>query len=114
MTSACDIATRHCKPCEGGIPPLSPEAARELMQTLHARWQLAPDGRSISRMFEFRNYYETIAFVNAVAWIANAEDHHPDLDVHYSRCIVGWRTHAVDGLTENDFICAARIDRLVE
>ncbi len=114
MTTTCDIATRHCKPCEGGIPPLSPEAARELMPSLHARWQLAPDGRSISCTFEFRDYYQTIGFVNALAWIANTEDHHPDLEVHYARCRVSWRTHAVDGLTENDFICAARVDRLVE
>lgn len=113
-TTACDLTARRCKPCEGDIPALSADQARELMQGLHRNWQLAADGKSISRSFEFSGYHQTIGFVNAVAWIANAEDHHPDLDVFYGRCVVKWWTHAVQGLTENDFICAAKVDRLLE
>ncbi len=67
----------------------------------------------LSREFAFKNFYETMAFVNAVAWIANAEDHHPDLAVSYNRCKVNYSTHSVGGLSENDFICAAKIDGLL-
>ena len=107
-----DLSERHCKPCEGGVEPLSAEAARELLGELHSGWQLADDGLSICREFEFRNFYRTMAFVNAVAWIANREGHHPDLEVGYGRCLVRYTTHAIDGLSDNDFICAARIDAL--
>jgi 4a-hydroxytetrahydrobiopterin dehydratase len=114
MTTANDLTAKRCKPCEGGVPPLSAEAVRALMKALHADWKLAADGKSISRAFEFTNFYRTMGFANAVAWVANSEDHHPDLDVTYSRCLVRWWTHAAGGLTENDFICAAKIDRLGE
>ena len=113
MSTTNDLTTRRCKPCEGGVPPLDPGAVRELMQALHGDWTLAADGKSISRAFEFSGYHRTMGFVNAVAWIANTEGHHPDLEVSYGRCRVTWWTHAVGGLTENDFICAAKVDRLV-
>jgi len=89
------------------------EQAGRLLEQLHADWMLASDNKSISRTFGFRNYYQTLAFVNALAWIAHGEDHHPDLEVGYNRCLVRYSTHAVDGLSENDFICAARIDALL-
>jgi 4a-hydroxytetrahydrobiopterin dehydratase len=114
MTGKADLTAKRCRPCEGGVPALGPGAVRELMKALHADWQLAADGKSISRQFEFSGYNRTIGFVNAVAWIANTEGHHPDLEVFYQRCMVRWWTHAVGGLTENDFICAAKVDRLVE
>jgi len=69
----------------------------------------AVDADVLSRRFDFRNYYETIAFVNLVAWVANREDHHPDLEVGYNRCRVSYSTHFVGGLSKNDFICAAHI-----
>ena len=112
MADADELAARKCKPCEGGVTALAPDAVPAFMAALHPDWQLAADGRSIARTFEFLNFYRTIAFVNAVAWVANMEDHHPDLEVGYSRCLVRWWTHAASGLTENDFICAARVDRL--
>ena len=65
------------------------------------------------KTFSFKNYYRTMAFVNAVAFIAHAEDHHPDLEVSYNKCVVRYSTHSVGGLSENDFICAAKIDALV-
>jgi len=89
------------------------EQAVRLLEQLHADWALAGDYTSISRTFRFSNYYQTLAFVNALAWIAHGEDHHPDLEVGYNRCLVRYSTHAVGGLSENDFICAARIDALL-
>lgn len=78
-------------------------------------WQLTGDGASVAieKTYSFANYYETISFVNAVAFIANAQDHHPDLSVHYSRCVVRFNTHDVNGLSETDFDCAAQIDALL-
>jgi len=114
MTTNEDLTTRRCKPCEGGMPALEAAAVRDLMKALDADWKLATDGKSISRLFEFSGYNRTIGFVNAVAWIANTEGHHPDLEVTFQRCLVKWWTHAVGGLSENDFICAAKVDRLVE
>jgi 4a-hydroxytetrahydrobiopterin dehydratase len=74
-------------------------------------WHLASG--AIEKTFSFKNYYETIAFVNALAWIANTEDHHPDLAVSYDRCVVRFNTHSVNGVSVNDFICAAKADALV-
>ncbi|HYF41945.1 MAG TPA: 4a-hydroxytetrahydrobiopterin dehydratase [Ramlibacter sp.] len=78
-------------------------------------WQLTGDGPgvAIEKTFTFANYHETISFVNAVAFIANAQDHHPDLSVHYSRCVVRFNTHDVKGLSETDFECAAQVDALL-
>ena len=107
-----DLASRRCVPCEGGIPALTPEAARAHMGKLAAEWQLATDASSIRREFKFVDFYRTMSFVNALAHIANIEDHHPDLEVGYNYCRVRYNTHAVNGLSDNDFICAAKIDQL--
>lgn len=109
-TLACDLAQRKCKPCEGGVPPLDPQEIERLLQGL-AGWEYI--GGEIVRDFSFRNFHETMAFVNAVAWIAHREDHHPDLAVGYRHCRVCYSTHAIGGLSENDFICAARVDALL-
>ena len=79
------------------------------------RWSLTGDGAdvAIEKTYRFANYYETISFVNAVAFIANAQDHHPDLSVHYNRCVVRLNTHDVHGLSSTDFECAAQFDALV-
>lgn len=113
MTSTEDLAGRRCEPCEGGVPPLEAEAVRELAKALHPDWQVTDDGQSIVRLFEFAGYHRTISFVNAVAWIAESEGHHPDLSVNYGKVEVLYTTHAIGGLSENDFICAAKIDRLL-
>lgn len=78
-------------------------------------WKLAGDGPAVAieKSYGFANYYETISFVNAVAFIANAQDHHPDLSVHYNRCVVRFNTHDVQGISEGDFECAALVDALV-
>ena len=107
-----NLADKHCKPCEGGAEPLARESAEELLSQLDDDWQLSEDGRWLSRDYTFKGFYRTIAFVNAVAWIANSENHHPDLEVGYKHCLVRYTTHAIGGLSQNDFICAARIDAL--
>lgn len=107
-----ELANRHCKPCEGGVPPLTSEQAQNLLAGLHDDWSISDDGLVLSRVFEFPAYSRTLGFTNAVAWIAITEGHHPDLLVSYGKCVVSWTTHAVKGLTDNDFICAAKVDRL--
>lgn len=107
-----DLTAKKCVPCEGGIDPLTREQAQAMMKQLHGDWRLADDGKSIHREWKFRNFFHTMSFVNAVAHIANAEDHHPDLEVGYGVCRMKLTTHAIDGLSENDFICAAKVDQL--
>jgi 4a-hydroxytetrahydrobiopterin dehydratase len=106
-----DYANRHCVRIAAGSPPMARAAVESACAEL-ADWTCSSTGDAISRQFRFKNFHETMAFVNAVAWIAHREDHHPDLDVHYNHCTVRYSTHAAKGLTENDFICAARIDQL--
>ncbi len=108
-----ELADRHCRPCEGGVGPLGPDQAEQLMQGLHEHWVLSDDRREISRRFSFPAYSRTLGFANAVAWIAITEGHHPELVVNYGTCDVRWSTHAINGLSDNDFICAAKVDRLV-
>jgi 4a-hydroxytetrahydrobiopterin dehydratase len=106
------LSARRCQPCQGGTPPLAKDRAEVLMQQLSG-WELNEAATEISRTFRFKNYYETMAFVNAVAWVSHREDHHPDMEVSYNRCRVRYSTHSVGGLSENDFICAAKLDALV-
>ena len=100
------------KHCQRETHRLESDEAGTLMEQVHADWSMSDDGLAIQRSFRFDNYYQTIAFVNALAWVAHGEDHHPDLEVGYNRCLVRFSTHSVGGLSENDFICAARIDAL--
>lgn len=108
-----DLTQMRCKPCEGGTRPLSATEGEKLLRQTPG-WILNDSGDEISRTYEFKNYYQTIAFVNAVAWVAHREDHHPDLEISYKRCHVRYSTHAIGGLSENDFICAAKINALLE
>jgi len=112
--STTDLTTRRCRPCEKGESPLSASRAGELLEELHPDWALDEAAASITRSCKFGNYYETIAFVNALAWIAHREDHHPDLEVGYNRCTIHFSTHSIGGLSDNDFICAAKIDSLLQ
>ncbi len=104
-----DLARKKCKPCEGGVAPLGAQEIDNLLKQLNG-WEYA--NGVIAKTYTFKNYYQTIAFVNAAAWISHREDHHPDLTVGYNRCRVEYSTHAMGGLSENDFICAAKIDAL--
>lgn len=105
------LAQKKCVPCEGGVPPLTDAEVSSLLKGLKG-WALV-DGK-LSKTYDFRNYHETMAFVNATAWISHREDHHPDLTVGYNKCRVDYITHAINGLSENDFICAAKIDALLD
>lgn len=110
MTTTCDLGAKRCKPCEGGVPPLEQAAIERLLAEIEG-WEHS--GSEIVKLFRFRNYYETMAFVNATAWVSHRENHHPDLEVGYNQCRVRYSTHAVGGLSENDFICAAKIEQLL-
>jgi len=107
-----ELTSKKCTPCEGGVAPLARAQAQDLLKQLQPQWQLAEDGKSIASEWKFRNFFHTMSFVNAVAHVANAEDHHPDLEVGYGSCRIRYNTHAIGGLSENDFICAAKIDAL--
>ena len=106
-----ELARKKCKPCEGGVAPLTPEQVRPMLKGLQG-WGL--DGKTIAKTYKFANYYETMAFVNAAAWVSHREDHHPDMVVKWGECRVSYVTHAIDGLSENDFICAAKLDALLD
>ena len=105
-----DLAERRCEPCEGGVAPLTRAAADELLLRLDPGWTLDENSTSLRREFTFRDFYRTMSFVNALAHVANIEDHHPDLQVGYNHCHVSFTTHAIKGLSENDFVCAAKLD----
>jgi len=107
-----NLSQRHCKPCEGGTEPLTGKQSESLLQALHSDWSIGDDGLHIVRTVTFADYGQTLGFTNAVAWIATCEDHHPVLTVSYSSCRISYTTHAINGLSDNDFICAAKIDRI--
>jgi 4a-hydroxytetrahydrobiopterin dehydratase len=106
------LAERKCKACAGGVAPLTRKEAEKMLEELASDWVLNMEAGAIRRAFAFKDFYRTISFVNALAHIANIEDHHPDLEVGYNYCRVQFTTHVIKGLSENDFICAAKIDRI--
>ena len=105
-----ELARKKCKPCEGGAA-LTEGEARALLAGLEG-WSL--DARQITKTYRFKDYHETMAFVNAAAWVSHREDHHPDMMVGYNQCRVAYSTHSVGGLSDNDFICAAKLDALFD
>ena len=105
-----DLRAKRCVPCEGGVPALGPHEVESLLALVHG-WELR-DGKLV-RTFKFGDFREAMHFVDRMAEVAEAEGHHPDFCVHYSRVDVTIWTHAIDGLSENDFILAAKIDALV-
>ncbi len=106
------LSDKKCVPCEGNYPPLLPEAAHELAKQLNSEWMVVDDAHLLTRHFVFKDFVETMAFVNKIADIANEEGHHPDLTVTYGGVTVELMTHAIGGLSENDFIVAAKIDEI--
>jgi len=106
-----ELTNRRCKPCEGGVEPLELAEIESLLKQLKG-W-VYTDG-VIVKSYAFKDYFQTMAFVNATAWISHREDHHPDITVGYNTCHVAYQTHAIKGLSENDFICAAKIDQLFD
>ena len=111
MSDLIPLARAHCIARKGAEHRLGEARIRELLPQLPG-WELAEDGHALVKTFRFPDYYRTMSFVNALAHVANREDHHPDLGVHYDRAVVRYSTHDVGGLSENDFICAAKADAL--
>ena len=109
--TVCDLSKGKGKPCEGGVPPFTETEIQTNLAQLSG-WQVVKG--ELVKSYSFKNYYETMAFVNAAAWVSHREDHHPDIEVGYNQCRVRYITHAIGGLSENDFICAARIDALFD
>jgi len=105
------LAKRKCVPCEGGIPPLTLAEAEALMPQLK-EWMLVDEAKLLAKSFRFKDFKKTMQFVNKVADIAEEEGHHPDMTVTYGAVTVELMTHAIGGLSENDFILAAKIDEL--
>ena len=105
-----DLADLKCVPCRGGVPPLSHEEIQPLIQRIHG-WEVEDDKKLI-KSCKFKNFLEAVDFVNAVTKVAEEEGHHPDLFVRWGEVRAYIWTHKVDGLTESDFILAAKIDRL--
>ena len=103
------LAHMHCAP-GGQAAALTDSDLQKYLGELNG-WEKV--GKEIRKTFGFKNYHETMAFVNASAWISHHEDHHPDMSVHYNKCVVSYSTHDADGITLNDFICAAKLDALL-
>lgn len=107
-----ELKDRHCRPYEGASAGrLGADAVKHLLGQVRG-WTVDAAGTGISKEFKFPDFYRTMNFMNAIAWLANAEDHHPDVELGYNYCRVRFTTHSVGGLSENDFIVAAKIDAL--
>jgi 4a-hydroxytetrahydrobiopterin dehydratase len=118
MSNANDdtLINKKCVPCHGGVSALSADEARQMLSRLLSSdkdgWRIVEDGKALKREFKFADFYRAMSFVNAVAHVANAEDHHPDIECGWGYVRIRYQTHAIGGLHENDFICAAKIDAL--
>src|SRR5205085_5047484 len=110
--SVSELLTKKCAACAPGTQPVDPSRVRAILGELSG-WELSADGKEIVKTYKFANYYETMAFVNATAWVSHREDHHPDLEVGYNKCRVRYSTHSIGGVSENDLICAAKVDALL-
>ena len=106
------LSDKKCIPCDGGTKPLDGAQAAALRVALDSAWVISGDNKSLKRSYKFKDFYRTMSFMGALAHIANTEDHHPDVNLGYNYCHVTFTTHAIGGLSENDFICAAKLDRL--
>jgi 4a-hydroxytetrahydrobiopterin dehydratase len=105
-----DLQTKKCVTCTAATPKLTDHQIHGFLGKLSG-WAVK-DGQ-LTRTFRFKNYYETMAFVNATAWLSHRQDHHPDMEVGYNKCTMRYSTHSIGGLSENDFICAAKVDALM-
>lgn len=105
------LARKKCVPCEGNVAPFGREEAKKLLQQVDT-WTLVDDAHLLAKSFKFKNFVETMKFVNEVARVAEEEGHHPDMTVSYSSATIELMTHAIGGLSENDFILAAKIDEI--
>ena len=107
------LCTKKCVPCEGGTPALKANEIEALLPQVK-EWAVNEENTCITRVFNFPGFNKTLSFVNAVGWIANQQGHHPEMELSFNRCVVHFTTHAINGLSENDFICAAKVNALLE
>jgi 4a-hydroxytetrahydrobiopterin dehydratase len=107
---SCDLASRECVPCRGGVPPLTPVERAALLERLEG-WEVV-DGHHLGKSFAFPDFKEALAFVNRVGAVAESNGHHPDLELGWGRVRIEIFTHKIDGLTESDFILAAKCDQV--
>lgn len=107
-----ELAKKKCIPCEGNVEPLTPAEAAKLLKEIDEDWALIDEAHLLAKSFHFPNFKKTIAFVNQVAEVAEEEGHHPDMTVSYGDVTIELMTHAIGGLSENDFILAAKIDEI--
>lgn len=106
-----DFSQKHCIPCEGGVPPLTPDKSKEYKNTL-VDWELMGGNQKIKKKFTFKDFKQAMNFVNKVADIANEENHHPNISIFYNKVELELWTHAIGGLSDNDFIIASKVDKL--
>lgn len=111
MNTNCDLSKKHCTPCRGGVPPLKGEALAELSRQLGDSWKVI-DEHHLEKEYLFRNFREALAFTNQIGEIAEQEGHHPDILLSYGKVRIQLWTHKIDGLSESDFILAAKCDKL--
>lgn len=114
-----ELAEKHCEPCEGGVEPMTEEEAQARLAELNSSeaaqkqpWAITADNRQLKKGYKLKNFVEAVDFVNRIKDVAEAENHHPDLEVGYGKVAVRLATHAIGGLSDNDFILAAKIDQL--
>lgn len=109
MNNSCSLSNRECVPCRGGVPPLPEEQSRKLLAELEPGWDLV-DNHHIERIYKFPNFAEALAFTNRVGDVAEQQGHHPDIELGWGRVKIILCTHKINGLTESDFILAAKAD----
>ncbi len=107
----CDLASKECIPCKGGVPPLAGKELADLQAALGRDWQVE-EGKKLSKVFRFSDFRTALAFTNGVGELAEAQGHHPDIHLSWGRAKIVIRTHKIDGLTESDFILAAKVEEL--
>ena len=114
MSTEIELSSKKCIPCEGGVDPINKDQALKLISKLDKGWRLSIDNKNITKDFKFKNHYEVISAINLIAWVSHKEDHHPEITFGYSNLSIKFFTYAIDGLSENDFICAAKIDKAMK
>ena len=107
-----ELRAQNCRPLKGSQHQIHGDGARQLLVLL-PQWEFGPGQTSIRRNFRFADFAHALAFVNAAGWIAEQQNHHPDLELGWGRCLMAFSTHDVGGLSMNDFICAAKVDALL-
>lgn len=109
-----DLSGQHCKPCNGELPALTSRQIPELLATIDAQWQLSESEDALVRRFTFQGFAKAVYLANLCSWLADREGHHPDIAFGWGYCQVTLTTHDIGGLSENDFIWAARFDKLLD